>query len=1177
MKRSILLLGLLFLILLIAACNPPAVPTPTPVPPTATPVPPTPTAVPTPPVATGVVISEVLGGIEGNNNQEFIELYNPTELLVDLKGWTLWYRLKTGDDAILIHRWRTSALVPPHGHSLLGRENQDLGIIPDATFNQALNIFNGGLELRQADGTAIDRLGWGEKAPAAFSETAPAPPLANGQSLQRLPGGDEGNSIDSDDNSADFILNPDPAPQNSGSPVTPPDSRQLQINLEAPAHTEPGSSFAYTLTVSNATGQDVHGVIVDFPLPAKLLVAELPDGIQINDAGLMQWLIASLPDAGSQSITIPVIAPWTYLTARAQNTLVRADDWPQVSVGGPVLTDISGGVIPIATARTLVGAEIDIKGVATMYTGGFYAGGGNTKFYLRDDTGGIQVQVFGGEGSVNISVGARVQVHGVIGVYRGAAQIVPNIVPDDIEILAPPDIAQLPVPLPVSIQQAATDMETLPGRLVQVAGTATRAEEFTYSYEIDLVDDQSNLLTLYVDKQTNLSIETIVPGKQYSAIGILEVRDGHVKLYPRFQTDLAEVFPPELLLTADAPLNVVPGDIITYTAIIANYTAEPMSNVRISAGLPSQAMEIIGISAGGKHNDGAVVWNRATLAGNGETVRVWYSVRAANAASGAISSSGFAATADQWLQPAQSSPLHTFLGNSVPIWAVQGPGDRSPVVQKWLTIDGVVTDVTPELGGFFVQETQPDDDPATSEGIFINTAGLDIAVSAGNWVEVTGQVRETSQQTQLMVVNPTDVGVLEAQVDLPPAVELDPPATTAAAIPYFEALEGMLVQVTGPAWATSPTSKYGEYVVVLPEHGQKRLFRGQDNGFAIMVDDGSSTTHTDRSTLPYVVMTGDEVSHLLGPLAYTYGHYKIEPIAPPVVQSHIVNVPGLPLTRADEFSIMTWNVENLFDNRDPNPNDPPKPTKAEYELALDKVANTIVAAGLPTLIALQEVENIDVLNAIAARPALADTPYQAYLIEGHDSRGIDVGTLVRSDRVKVLDTQQFDAPEGLTSRPPLLLQVQITGGAEPVTVFLLNNHFSSMSGGVAATEPRRTAQAAWNVQVMQEHILGDDPKAKVAILGDLNSFYDSLPIDTLRQAGLHHVMEVLSPEERYDYIYQGESQVLDHIMVTPSLFEMLKRVDILHVNADFPPAIPDDPSPLRKSDHDPVLATFSLP
>ena len=39
-----------------------------------------------------VLISEVLTGIEGNNNFEFIELTNTsTEAPFDLKGWSLWY------------------------------------------------------------------------------------------------------------------------------------------------------------------------------------------------------------------------------------------------------------------------------------------------------------------------------------------------------------------------------------------------------------------------------------------------------------------------------------------------------------------------------------------------------------------------------------------------------------------------------------------------------------------------------------------------------------------------------------------------------------------------------------------------------------------------------------------------------------------------------------------------------------------------------------------------------------------------------------------------------------------------------------------------------------------------------------------------------------------------------
>ena len=66
----------------------------------------------------------------------------------------------------------------------------------------------------------------------------------------------------------------------------------------------------------------------------------------------------------------------------------------------------------------------------------------------------------------------------------------------------------------------------------------------------------------------------------------------------------------------------------------------------------------------------------------------------------------------------------------------------------------------------------------------------------------------------------------------------------------------------------------------------------------------------------------------------------------------------------------------------------------------------------------------------------------------------------------------------------------------------------------------------------------------------------------------------MSEEQRYTYIFQGESQVLDHILVTPNLMELLVRVDILHTNADYPFSDPEDTSPLHKSDHDAVIVTF---
>jgi hypothetical protein len=520
-------------------------------------------------------------------------------------------------------------------------------------------------------------------------------------------------------------------------------------------------------------------------------------------------------------------------------------------------------------------------------------------------------------------------------------------------------------------------------------------------------------------------------------------------------------------------------------------------------------------------------------------------------------------------------PWRIFIGTSLPIWAIQGTGSSSPYVLDEATTTGIVTGIFSGLDGFFLQSAVSDDNPVTSEGLFVSASETDVTISQGDLVEVHGTIREIGQQTQIAISSPADVRVLRQGLPLPEFIELDPPLDDVQAQSYYEAYEGMLVQVSETARAISPTSRYGEYVVVLTDRGVDRIWQGSETGLMIIVDDGTFDVHYDNSTLEYVIAAGDLVSGLQGPLAYTYGRYKIEPLTSPEVTAQWEMPKSLSPLEAEEFSVMTWNVENLFDILVPHPYDPPLPRKAKYDLDLTKVANTILAAGAPTIVALQEVEHLGILEDLSEHELLSAFDYIPVLIEGTDSRGIDVGYLVRGDQASVIDVQQHPAPEGITSRHPLLIQVEVETSGGTMSMTLINNHFTSMSGGELATEPRRSAQAAWNVSLLED-VLAEDSDAHIVILGDLNSYYDAKPIDLLREAGLRHVFEFLDPNERYTYIYQGASQALDHILVTPGLMDMLRRVEIFHTNADFPPADPGDASPLHKSDHDPVIAVFGM-
>ena len=1016
--------------------------------------------------------------------------------------------------------------------------------------------------LRDESGSAQDILGWGT-VPEGFFEGTAAPKILNDVSLERKPGGEAGNGTDSDNNEDDFLLQSSPTPQNIGSAAAPARSVPFQIEMSTPDSLKPGEQFPLILTIRNSSHQPLENLSVELPIPAEFNVIESPSSVEMSETAAV-WTLPEVPPSSEVKIQITLQVPWTYLTTAFRNYYAHSPVYDTYAFGETHWISVTSGTIPIGIARTLIGSEVTVEGTATMYTGGYYAGEGNVKFYFEDDSGGLQVYVPTGEGRLDVPIGATVKAHGVIDLYRGAVELIPGT-PEDVEVTGRGDAPKANV---TSLQHAAYDTETLPGRLIEVEGTASRIEEFSYSYEIDLVDDEGNLLSLYVDKLTEINIETMEEGRFYRTRGIMEVRDGRLQLYPRQQDDLVELFQPGLHVTIDSPNTIRSGEIFTITLNAANHTSAQIDDLQVWSPKNVEGAQFIEALDNGEVSEDIIQWTIPELPGNGGIASVSYRVRA-TAVDGAVLIDGFGALAPTALEILIDEPKRIFLGDYVPIWAIQGFGDRSPYKLDGVTTTGIVTGHFPDLGGLWIQNPIPDQDPRTSEGLFVSTGDLSIPVSLGDQVEVSGRVREVSAQTQIEIFSVDNVTILGSGT-LPAAFPLDPPAPADESALYYEALEGMLVSVDEPAHVVGPSTRFGEYAIVLAKHGIFRVMRGEANGQLIMIDDGSSEEHLDASTLPYTVSTGDQISDIQGPLAFTYGQFKIEPNHAPKITVGSHYMPSLSEVESPRFSLMTWNVENLFDILYPHPSSPPRPRKAEYELDLTKVAKTIIAAGVPTIVGLQEVENLEIMEDLAAHELLSQFTYQPVLLEGTDSRGIDVAFLVRGDRAQILDVQQFTAPEGITSRPPLLIKVQLDIRDKALVLYILNNHFTSLAGGEAATEPRRAAQSAWNLEVIDKLRIAD-PDAHFVIMGDLNSFYHSLPIDILREYGMVHAYELLPRKEQYTYIYQGVAQTLDHILISPALWIAVDEVNVLHSNADFSIPDPEDDSLLHKSDHDPLI------
>ncbi len=144
-------------------------------------------------------------------------------------------------------------------------------------------------------------------------------------------------------------------------------------------------------------------------------------------------------------------------------------------------------------------------------------------------------------------------------------------------------------------------------------------------------------------------------------------------------------------------------------------------------------------------------------------------------------------------------------------------------------------------------------------------------------------------------------------------------------------------------------------------------------------------------------------------------------------------------------------------------------------------------------------------------------------------------------------------------------------------VFVVVNHFNSKGGDQPlfgrfqppqrVTEPQRHAQAQI-VNDFVDEILDADEHANVVVLGDINDFEFSETVSILEGGGaLASLMNRLPKPERYSYVFEGNSQVLDQILVSENLGRFPVVYDVVHVNAEFVD---------QASDHDPQVARLDL-
>ncbi len=1136
--------------------------------------------------------------VEGSGNNKALEIFNGTGAAVDLSQYTV--ELYANGSSSATASVTLSGSLDDGDVYVIAHSGIDDSSEVDLT-NDSVTGFNGNDALVLKHGSAVvDSLGqigdlgiWGANV-----------------TLRRKTSVTTGDTDPSDtfDASVAWDSYPSDSLDDLGSYTPAGGGGAFSITKSAPAEVVASESYSYTLQVTNGTGGERTGVVITDVVPlSTTFVAASDGGTLVN--GVVSWTIATMVTDAVATRYFTVTAPATSgLTIVNDSYGVNASDWVTTATGSAVSTQITppaGTVTPIGTARGLsAGTTVTVAGRATMYTGGFYAGGGNAKFYIQDSTGGVAVQCFGFD--PHVAIGDLVTVTGTMANYRGEVQVQPAD-SSAVQVTAgTPD--QAPAPLEKAINEVDDDDDAI-GWLVRIQGPVTDFYESTYYYKF-WVSDGTYTATVYVDKNTGTVLTDDMVGRSYAVTGIAELYYSTHEIKPRQQSDI--VLLPGLFVSKAAPAGVFEDHAFTYTISVWNHTGLSLTNLTITDVVPTANATLAQVLDGGTESGGLITWTVASLADD-ETATVHFVVTATGSVGDEIINAHYAAWATEWTTHETGSAVVTTIrsfcpAGYTPAYEIQGSGMRSPKIGDTVTSCGVVvgffegnSNNVGNFNGLFLQDTNGDGDAATSDAVFVNYGSGTVSAQIGDLVVVTGTVAEFNEwdgtgcaedscMTSIMA-DPGDVVAL-GEIGRPAPLTLAPPMSPTAAITYWESLEGMLVAMplTATATVVGPTSYNTVQVVpstVSPQDDGHILRTSPQAGMPVGVRHYKLYGRLDDGSYPPNLIVGSTITNADGPLAYTYGSYVMmtqagDPWQEVYSRPAPSTVPGWEEAGASQLTVGAFNTLNF---------DVTSGTK------MTKVVESIVQMGCPIFLSLEEIEMDNTLPALKA--ALADAGCTYDSANSHEDVGNHgVALLWRTDRVSNVtwstDYQScsaYGSPSSnyddmwsecqaqgeypLFSRRPVVVTGTVTYSGTDVTFVVIANHFKSKHGGSAADQ-RRLEQGQFIADLV-DRLVTTTPN--IIMMGDLNDFEDSPPLEAIYAGGvLTSTWYSLDESARYSYIYRGVSQVLDHILVSEHARPMLEGFSPLHYNADFPyyPYTQDASVVWRTSDHDPVVATLSL-
>jgi uncharacterized protein len=552
------------------------------------------------------------------------------------------------------------------------------------------------------------------------------------------------------------------------------------------------------------------------------------------------------------------------------------------------------------------------------------------------------------------------------------------------------------------------------------------------------------------------------------------------------------------------------------------------------------------------------------------------------------------------------------------IFDIQGADHQSAFVGQQVNTSGIVTGIV--AAGFYMQDAVGDGNIATSDGIFVST-GTAPTVVVGDAVLVSGTVVENLpggnvRSLSVTQITSSAVTVTSSGNALPTATILGTGGRIAPseifdndgfaifdplndAADFYESLEGMRVTIDAPL-VVSATNSFGETQLVasgganatgINSRGGITISEGADNfddynPERIQIDN-DITLFSGFNPLAGAFTQGDVLSSVSGILGYNFLNYEVLVTSAVTITTDVGPLAEEVTTltgSADRITIATYNLENI---------DPTDPQTKFDQLATDIVTNL----GRPDILSVQEIQDADgagtgtnfsgtvtaqlLINAITAAGGptysyIEIAPTTANTTGGEPNGNIRNGFFYNASRVSYIADSATLVPGSAFSgsRSPLSAQFGFNG--DVVTAVIVHSTsrggsdplFGSTQPPLNAGDAARTAQAT-AVRGYVDGLLATDANANVVVLGDFNGYSFENAIEALTAGNaLIDANTLVSSQERYSYLFDGNSQALDHILITQGLYSTA-QYDAVHLNSE-------QLSTSRPTDHDPQIVSVAL-